>query len=70
MIFILCYDNILHVKGSDFMLNIERENSILELLKQKEVVKIQEIVDILNVSEATARRDLATLEKKELVKRV
>ena len=52
------------------MLNIERENSILELLKQKEVVKIQEIVDILNVSEATARRDLAALEKKELVKRV
>ncbi|MGL4365352.1 MAG: DeoR family transcriptional regulator, partial [Cetobacterium sp.] len=46
------------------MLNIERENSILELLRQKEVVKIQEIVDILNVSEATARRDLAALEKK------
>lgn len=52
------------------MLNIERENSILELLRQKEVVKIQEIVDILNVSEATARRDLAALEKKELVTRV
>jgi len=52
------------------MLNIERENSILELLKQKEVIKIQEIVEFLNISEATARRDLASLEKKELVKRV
>ncbi|MDX8336404.1 MULTISPECIES: DeoR/GlpR family DNA-binding transcription regulator [Cetobacterium] len=52
------------------MLNIERENSILELLKQKETIKIQEIVDLLNISEATARRDLASLEKKELLKRV
>ncbi|MGL5355010.1 MAG: DeoR/GlpR family DNA-binding transcription regulator [Cetobacterium sp.] len=52
------------------MLNIERENSIIELLKRKEVVKVQEIIDILKVSEATARRDLAALEKKELIKRV
>lgn len=52
------------------MLNIERKNSILELLKQKEVVKLQEIVELLNISEATARRDLASLEKKELIKRV
>ncbi|MGL4970793.1 MAG: DeoR/GlpR family DNA-binding transcription regulator [Cetobacterium sp.] len=52
------------------MLNIERENSILELLKQKEIVKVQEIVELLKISEATARRDLATLEKKELIKRV
>ena len=52
------------------MLNIERENSILELLKQKEVVKLQEIVELLNISEATARRDLASLEKKELITRV
>lgn len=50
------------------MLNIERENSILELLKQKEVIKIQEIVEFLNISEATARRDLASLEKKNLLK--
>ena len=52
------------------MLNIERENSILELLKQKETINIQEIVDLLNISEATARRDLASLEKKELLKSV
>lgn len=52
------------------MLNIERKNSILELLKQKKVVKLQEIVELLNISEATARRDLASLEKKELIKRV
>ncbi|WP_297596773.1 DeoR/GlpR family DNA-binding transcription regulator [uncultured Cetobacterium sp.] len=52
------------------MLNIERENSILELLKQKESIKIKEIVTLLNISEATARRDLSSLEKKELLKRV
>ncbi|MGL5088929.1 MAG: DeoR/GlpR family DNA-binding transcription regulator [Cetobacterium sp.] len=52
------------------MLNIERENSILDLLKQKEVVKVLEIIELLNISEATARRDLAALEKKELIKRV
>ena len=52
------------------MLNIERENLILELLKQKEVIKLQEIIELLNISEATARRDLASLEKKELVKRI
>ncbi len=52
------------------MLNIERENAILELLKQKETVKIKEIMKELNISEATARRDLSALEKRELVKRV
>ncbi|MEG0389897.1 MAG: DeoR/GlpR family DNA-binding transcription regulator [Cetobacterium sp.] len=52
------------------MLNIERENLILELLKQKESIKLKEIIKILNVSEATARRDLAALEKKELIRRV
>ncbi|MGL4868455.1 MAG: DeoR/GlpR family DNA-binding transcription regulator [Cetobacterium sp.] len=52
------------------MLNIERENSILELLKEKEVIKIGHIVELLNISEATARRDLAQLEKKNLLRRV
>lgn len=52
------------------MLSIERESKILELLKSKEIIKLKEIVDSLKISEATARRDLATLEEKDLIKRV
>lgn len=52
------------------MLNIERENSILELLTQKKTIKLKEIMQILRISEATARRDLVSLEKKLYIKRV
>lgn len=52
------------------MLSIDRENSILELLKEKESIKTKDIMEIFNISEATARRDLANLEKKDLITRV
>lgn len=52
------------------MLTIEREKMILELLKSKNIVKTSEIIKKLGVSEATARRDLDLLEKKNLIKRV
>lgn len=52
------------------MLTIERESLILKLLKEKNIVKTSEIVKFLGVSEATIRRDLDSLEKKNLITRV
>ena len=41
----------------------------MDLLKEKETVSTIDIVRILNISEATARRDLAYLEKENKIKR-
>ncbi|MFL1675779.1 DeoR/GlpR family DNA-binding transcription regulator [Paenibacillus dendritiformis] len=52
------------------MLTPERHRIILELLKDKGVVKIQELVHETASSEATIRRDLSHLESENLLKRV
>lgn len=52
------------------MLNVERYKLILELIKHKKNIKLQEIVDELKISEATARRDLNFLEEKKKIKRI
>lgn len=52
------------------MLNIQRYNLILELIKKRKNIKLNEIVEDLNVSEATARRDLNFLEEKGKIRRV
>lgn len=52
------------------MLSQERYELILNLLKQKDIVKMQNIVDELRISESTARRDLNYLEKKGMLERV
>lgn len=52
------------------MLTEERHQIILELLKEKDIVKIQEIMDLTNTSESTIRRDLSLLEEKKFLKRV
>ncbi|MGO4887547.1 DeoR/GlpR family DNA-binding transcription regulator [Anaerobacillus sp. MEB173] len=52
------------------MLTPERHQIILELLKQKHVVKIQELVDATASSESTIRRDLSQLENERKLKRV
>lgn len=52
------------------MLSQERYEMILNLLKQNEIMKLQNIVDELGISESTARRDLNHLEKKGLLERV
>lgn len=52
------------------MLTINRENLIMDFLKENETIKTKYIMDHFNISEATARRDLANLEKKDLIKRV
>lgn len=52
------------------MLNIQRYNLILELIKKRKNIKLNEIVEELDVSEATARRDLNFLEEKGKIRRV
>ncbi|WAA09877.1 DeoR/GlpR family DNA-binding transcription regulator [Fervidibacillus albus] len=52
------------------MLTVERHKLIIEKLKEKNVVTIQELVKLTNTSESTIRRDLAVLEKEKYLKRV
>ena len=52
------------------MLNIERYNIILELIEKRKNIKLNEIVEELNISEDTARRDLNYLEQEGKIKRV
>ncbi|MGL5124133.1 MAG: DeoR/GlpR family DNA-binding transcription regulator [Fusobacteriaceae bacterium] len=52
------------------MLNIEREKHIMGKLKEKQSIKLKEIVETLNISEATVRRDLNNLEIKGKIKRI
>ncbi|MCT8975440.1 DeoR/GlpR family DNA-binding transcription regulator [Clostridium sp. CX1] len=52
------------------MLTEERHNLILELLKEKGVVKINELVEATNTSESTIRRDLTILESTNSIKRI
>lgn len=52
------------------MLTNERQQVILDLLKEQETVKIQEIVDVTNASESTIRRDLTELENAHKLKRI
>ncbi|MCM2591426.1 DeoR/GlpR family DNA-binding transcription regulator [Rossellomorea marisflavi] len=52
------------------MLTDERHRIILDLLKDKETIKIQEIVDMTDASESTIRRDLTQLEQEKFLKRV
>lgn len=52
------------------MLSSERHQFILNLLKEKEHVKVQELVELTNTSESTLRRDLDQLEKQNFLKRV
>jgi DeoR family transcriptional regulator, fructose operon transcriptional repressor len=52
------------------MLEPERHQIILEALKVKSSVKLQEFVELTNSSESTIRRDLIQLEQGKLLKRV
>ncbi len=52
------------------MLAKERQNKILEILYEKKVVKISEIVRLFNVSNETARRDLESVQDLGIAKRV
>ncbi|WP_338473115.1 DeoR/GlpR family DNA-binding transcription regulator [Niallia sp. XMNu-256] len=52
------------------MLTPERHALILHLLKEKNIVKLQELVDATNTSESTIRRDLIQLEEEKKLKRI
>lgn len=52
------------------MLTEERHNIILELLKETGIVKINELVEILDTSESTIRRDIIFLESINALKRI
>lgn len=48
----------------------EREKIILETLLKQKKVTVKELADILFISEPSVRRDLASLEKQNLIKRI
>lgn len=52
------------------MLESERHDKILKLLKEKNTVKIHELVELTDSSESTIRRDLTYLENRKFLKRV
>lgn len=52
------------------MLEPERHQIILEALKSKNTVKLQELIELTNSSESTIRRDLIQLEQGKFLKRV
>ena len=47
------------------MLKVSRYELILEVIREKRNIKVEELIERLNVSEATIRRDLSFLEKAE-----
>ncbi|WP_042220498.1 DeoR/GlpR family DNA-binding transcription regulator [Oceanobacillus manasiensis] len=52
------------------MLTMERQSIIVDLLKEKQTVTIQEMIDVTKASESTIRRDLTELEKKKMLTRI
>ncbi|QRG70081.1 DeoR/GlpR family DNA-binding transcription regulator [Brevibacillus choshinensis] len=52
------------------MLTPERHQLILSLLKERDTVRINELVEMTGASESTIRRDLSELEEQSLLKRV
>ncbi|MDR6122774.1 DeoR family fructose operon transcriptional repressor [Bacillus sp. SLBN-46] len=52
------------------MLTPERHRIILQLLKEKSIVKIQEVMDLTKSSESTIRRDFSLLEEQRFLKRI
>ncbi|MFV0558297.1 MAG: DeoR/GlpR family DNA-binding transcription regulator [Enterococcus sp.] len=52
------------------MLTEERQQQILDLLEQENVVKVHDLTNLLKTSESTIRRDLQDLEDQGLLERV
>ena len=52
------------------MLTEERRQKILHLLDRHKIVKSQDLVNLLNASESTIRRDLQDLENDGLLERI
>lgn len=58
------------MQGGEKMLTPERHQLILQRLKEKNVIKIQELIELTNTSESTIRRDLSQLEEGKYLKRI
>lgn len=52
------------------MLTNERQQIILNLLEEKQTIRIQEVIDVTNASESTIRRDLTELENARKLERI
>ena len=52
------------------MLQKERQNKIIELLKQQKTVKIKELAELFDVSIITIRRDFDILEESGVIKKI
>jgi DeoR family fructose operon transcriptional repressor len=52
------------------MLTPERHQLILSLLKEKDIVRIHELVEATGASESTIRRDLSELEERRMLRRI
>ncbi|WP_100406343.1 DeoR/GlpR family DNA-binding transcription regulator [Bacillus solitudinis] len=52
------------------MLTVERQERIISLLKDRSIIKIQDIVEVTGASESTIRRDLTELELAKRLKRI
>ena len=52
------------------MLNEERKRIILDITNERKSITIIELIEILNASESTVRRDLSDMDKKGLLKKV
>lgn len=50
-------------------MNIEREKQILEILLKEKRATVQQLAKVLYISEPSVRRDLASLERQNLIKR-
>lgn len=57
-------------KEGEGMLTTERHQLILNLLKEQQSIKIQELVELTSASESTIRRDLTELEELQKLERV
>ena len=51
-------------------MNVDREKQILEILLKEKTVSVQQLANALYISEPSVRRDLQSLEKQNLIKRV
>lgn len=51
-------------------MNKDREKQILEILLKQKKLTVKELSEILYISEPSVRRDLASLEKQNLIKRI
>ena len=56
-------------KGCKFMLTLERQEEILQILNENKSATVEELASELFVSGATIRRDLREMEKQGLIKR-